>query len=215
MKWFLIVFLVFLSNNPKEIAKVNAAKKEAEKAYLAGDYQTAVSKYHLLLDSMNVNEDEIKLNLAHAYYQLGDTANAKLGYSKLTSSTSKNLKSIAFQQLGVMSKDEKKLEQALNQLKTSIKSDPTNLDARYDYEVVKKMLNNQNQKGDSSNKDEKEEIEPSEYAKEMKEQIDNSRYMGKFEEALRMFQEAYQVDKTMEAYKEFYDKLQKVVIEDE
>ena len=143
MRTFLVVILALLINDPKEIAKINAIKKEAETAFLAKDYELAISKYTLLSDSLGIEDPAVKLNLAHAHYHLGDTAGAKINYSKLSSSEDKQMKSIALQQLGVMSKDAGKLEEALQQLKTSIKSDPTNKEAIYNYEVVKKLLEEQ------------------------------------------------------------------------
>lgn len=165
MKILLFVFLALFSNDPKEIARINALKKEAEKAYLAGDYELALSKYALLSDSIGVAEDEITLNLAHSHYQLGDTTGAKRNYNQLSRSPNKKLKSIAYQQLGVMSKDTNKLEEALQQLKSAIKADPSNQGARYDYEVVKKLLKEQQeqqeqeQKQDQENKDGEDENE--------------------------------------------------------
>lgn len=161
MKIILFVFLALFTNDPKEIARINALKKEAEKAYLAGDYELALAKYAVLSDSIGVDEDEIKLNLAHSHYQLGDTTGAKLNYNQLVQSGKKSLKSIAYQQLGIMSKDNGKLEEALQQMKSAIKSDPSNQAARYDYEVVKKLLKEQqeqqqqqdDQKEDQENKD--------------------------------------------------------------
>ncbi|MFK7952327.1 MAG: hypothetical protein AB8B73_05740 [Ekhidna sp.] len=156
MKIILFVFLALFTNDPKEIARINALKKEAEKAYLAGDYELALAKYAILSDSIGVDEDEIKLNLAHSHYQLGDTTGAKLNYNQLTRSGKNPLKSIAYQQLGIMSKDNGKLEEALQQMKSAIKSDPSNQAARYDYEVVKKLIKEQQeqQQQDDQNKDE-------------------------------------------------------------
>lgn len=152
MKVYFIILLALLSKDPREIAKINALKKEAEKAYLAGDFQLAVSKYTFLTDSMNVVDDLIHLNLGHAYYQLGDTTGAKTSYGKVITSGDRPTKSIALQQLGVMSKEANKLEEALQQLKSSIKADPSNRDAVYDYEVVKKLLEEQ-KKQDQQNQD--------------------------------------------------------------
>ena len=127
-------------------------KKEAEAAFLNGDYELAVSKYGFLADSLGVDDDLIKLNLGHAYYQLGDTTGAKLNYGRVGASSDKRLRSIAYQQMGVMSKDAGKLEESLQQLKSAIKADPSNRDAVYDYEVVKKLLEEQ-QKQEQENQD--------------------------------------------------------------
>jgi len=158
MKSYLILILVLLSTDPREIAKINSLKKEAEKAYLSGDFELAKSKYTYLTDSLEVDDDQVNLNLGHAYFQLGDTTGAKLNYGKVGASDNNALKSIAYQQLGVMSKDAGKLEESLQQLKSAIKADPTNRDAIYDYEVVKKQLEEQKQQQqDQQNQDQQDQ----------------------------------------------------------
>ena len=158
MRAFLIILLVLIGNDPKEIAKINSLKKEAEQAYKSGNYELAVSKYTYLTDSMGVEDDQIKLNLGHAYYQLKDTTGAKLNYGRVGASTNKKLKSIAYQQLGVMSKEAGKLEESLQQLKSAIKADPTNREAIYDYEVVKKLLEEQKeQQQDQQDQDQQDQ----------------------------------------------------------
>ncbi|MEQ9467200.1 MAG: hypothetical protein RLN88_07285 [Ekhidna sp.] len=151
MRILLAILLAVVITDPKEVAKANSLKKEAEQAYLSGDYELALSKFTLLRDSMEVDDPAIKLNIAHAHYNLGDTAGAKLAYNSLTSSGNTKLKSVALQQLGVMSKDAGKLEEALQQLKSSIKADPANQEARYNYEVVKKLLEEQKQQQKNQN----------------------------------------------------------------
>ncbi len=161
MRTFLLLLLVLFSNDPKEIAKINSLKKEAEEAFLSGNYELAISKYSFLTDSLDVDDDLIQLNLGHAYYQLGDTTGAKLNYGRVGASSNKKLKSIAYQQMGVMSKDAGKLEESLQQLKSAIKADPSNRDAVYDYEVVKKLLEEQKKQEqenqDQQNQDQNEE----------------------------------------------------------
>lgn len=151
MKTFFLTFLLLVSIDPREIAKVNAIKKEAEKAFMSGEYQTAIEKYSLL-DSMDIQDPAVDLNLAHAYYHLNDTTGAQTYYQSVLNSNNGKLRSIAYQQLGVMKKDAKKYEDALKDLKSSLKSDPTNDGARYDYELVKKLLEDQ-QKQDQENQD--------------------------------------------------------------
>ena len=158
MRTVLILLLALVTNDPREIAKINALKKEAERAYLNGDYELAISKYSYLTDTLQITDDEVLLNLGHAYYQKGDTTGAKYNYGKVGSSSDKRLKSIAHQQLGVMSKEAGKLDQSLLQLKSAIKSDPTNRDAVYDYEVVKKLLEEQQQQQqDQQNQDQQDQ----------------------------------------------------------
>lgn len=147
----LFILISLLSNDPKEIAKINALKKEAEEAFLSGNYEESSQKFSYLKDSLNVNEDEIVLNLAHSQYHLGDTASAKTNYHSLNLSKDGKLKSVALQQLGILSKDAGKLDVALEQLKSSIKANPYNQEARYNYEVVKKMIEDQKQQEPQNN----------------------------------------------------------------
>ncbi|MFY0686464.1 MAG: hypothetical protein JXQ90_04825 [Cyclobacteriaceae bacterium] len=159
----LLLLTMLVTSNPKDIARINSYKKEAEKSFIAGEYEAAISRYKYLMDSMNVEEDEIILNLAHSYYQLNDTANARSYYSQASMSPNNELKSVAYQQLGVMSKSPQTLQQAKHYLKASLKANPNNIDARYDYEVVQKLIKEQEQQQqenqDQENKDDQNKEE--------------------------------------------------------
>ncbi|MFZ2905763.1 MAG: tetratricopeptide repeat protein [Cyclobacteriaceae bacterium] len=171
--------MLVLLTDPTKIGKINTLKAEAKKAYLAGDYKTAVQKYRYLIDSLQVKEDEVMLNLANAYFQLNDSTNALSEYQSLTQSSKHQLRSKAQQQLGVMSNRQGKFEEALNYFKESIKSDPSNNDARYNYELLKKKLEEkkkqEQQKQQQNQKDQNKEQENKDQEKqeqEKKEQQD-------------------------------------------
>ena len=168
MKYLVLSLLLLISNDPRDIAKINSLKKEAEKAFIAGDFKTAINKYRLL-DSLKVEDPALKLNLAHAQFQLKDTAAARLSYQSATTVSEKKLKSIAYQQLGVLDRNVNKLEEALQNLKSSIKADPTNSGARYDYELVKKLLEEQ-KKQEEQNKDQNNEDQKNKDQQENKDQ---------------------------------------------
>lgn len=181
MRIAFLLMLAVLLNDPKEIAKINTLKKEAEAAYLKGEYELALAKYTLLRDSLGVEDPALKLNLAHSHYHLGDTAGAKRNYNQLTSSSDNKLKSIAYQQLGVMNKDAGKLEEALQQLKSAIKADPANQDARYNYEVVKKLLEDQKQQQQQNQDQQNQDQENKEGEDEKQEQNQDQQKDGEQE----------------------------------
>ena len=169
MKWSLLILIAFLVD-PGKIGQVNTAKSEAKKAYQRGEYKNAVAQYKILRDSLGVQEEEVNMNLAHSYFQLNDTLNAQNSYLPLTSSLNQKFKSVANQQLGVLANRGGKFEEALNYFKNSLKTDPTNEEARYNYEMVKKKLeekkkqeeqqqqqNKDNKKDDKENKDNKDQ----------------------------------------------------------
>jgi Ca-activated chloride channel homolog len=151
---FLVASLLFTDLD--KIGKINSAKAEAKKAFLAGEFKKAIEKYKYLIDSLGVNEDEVRANLASAYFQANDTANAVSTYQQLAQSSNKKINSVANQQLGVMANNTEKLEEALQYFKQALKAAPENEEARYNYEVVKKKLEDK-KKQDKQNKDQKDQ----------------------------------------------------------
>ncbi len=176
MKLALGFFVVaFLFTDLDKIGKINSLKSEAKKAYLGGDYKTAVEKYKYLIDSIGVNEDEVLLNLANSYFELQDTSHLANAYLPLTQSSNLKIKSVANQQLGVSANRQEKFEEALNYFKQALKADPTNEDARFNYELVKKKLEEQKkqeqeQKKEDQKKDENKDEKKDQKDKENKDQ---------------------------------------------
>jgi Ca-activated chloride channel homolog len=158
---FLSILAITLMTDPMKIGKINTAKTEAKKAYLAGDYKTAINKYQYLIDSLGVTEDEVKLNLANAFYLEKDTANATSTFQSISNSPNREVSSKAHQQLGIIANQQGKFEQALNDFKQAIKADPKNEEARFNYEMLKKKLEEkkkqEEQKQDQQNKDQKDQ----------------------------------------------------------
>jgi len=153
MKYLMFVLIaVVLNNDPMRVSKINSVKAEAKKAFNDGDYAQAVKKYKFLLDSMKVDEEEIRMNLASAYFLQKDTANAMTYYQSLTNSTRKDLATKANQQMGVIANQKGRFPEALNYFKQAIKAEPRNDDARYNYELVKKKLDEQKKKEEQQQK---------------------------------------------------------------
>lgn len=168
------------------IGKINSLKSEAKAAYQSGDYQKAISSYRYLVDSLNVSEEAVKMNLANAYFNLGDTVNATSFYQQLIRSTDAQTRSNAFQQLGVLSNRSGDFQEALTNFKESLKANPQNEEARYNYEMVKKKLEEKqkqqqqqkdqqqdqknNEKDKQQNKDKKDSEKKNQNDKEQQEQ---------------------------------------------
>jgi hypothetical protein len=134
------VFSLITGVDPATVRKINAAKSRAEEAFKGGDYKSAIHEYKYLVDSLGVQEDEVRLNLANAYYLAKDTANAFSTYQSLITSGNNGILSRTNQQLGLMANQRGKFEEALNYFKQAIKADPTNDEARFNYEMLKKKL---------------------------------------------------------------------------
>lgn len=175
MKWLLPAMLIaVLGIDPGLISRINSAKSAAKKAFLANDYQTAIAKYRYLIDSLGVKEDEVLMNLAHSYFNQNDTTNAQASYQKLLTNpnASKTLRSNAYQQLGVINNRQGKLEEALANFKEALKSDPTNEDARYDYEMVKKKLEEKKKQEEQQKKDQQDKKDDQQQNKDQQQQKD-------------------------------------------
>src|SRR5258706_7964269 len=162
MKWLAIfLFSVILSIDPSKISKINSLKSEAKKAYLAGEMKTAIEKYKFLVDSLHVDEEEVAMNLANAFFNVNDTASALNRYQPLSVSGNSKIKSWANQQMGVVANRQGKFEEALNYFKQAMKAEPNNEQARYNYEMVKKKLEEkkkqEQQNKDKNNQDKKDD----------------------------------------------------------
>jgi hypothetical protein len=165
MKLVVAILITLMLTDPGKISQINSLKSQAKKAFQSGDYKTAIEKYRYLTDSLAVTEDEVRLNLANALFQQHDTTEALNLYQQLNSSADIKIRSRASQQMGVMNNRQGRFEEALSNFKQAIKSDPANQDARFNYEMLKKKLEEkkkqeeqqkQNQQQDK-NKDQKNE----------------------------------------------------------
>lgn len=193
---FFIVLAAGFLNDPFRIGKLNSMKSEARKAYVNGDYKTAITTYKLMIDSMEVKDDEVSLNLANCYFLSKDTAQAQQQYQLLTGSLTPVVRSKAHQQLGIMTYRNKKMEEALNHFKLAVKADRNNMDARYNYEMLKRKLNEKNK--------------PSKFAEELKAKADALAAQGKFKEAYDLMVKGAEKDKSVLKYYDFILRLYEV-----
>ncbi len=168
-----LLLILGLLIDPTKIGKVNSAKSEAKQAYEKGDFKKAAALYKMLSDSLGVTEEEVKMNMAHAYFQSNDTTQARNTYQSLTQSTNRDLKSIAHQQLGVMANREGQFEPALAEFKSALKANPNNEEARYNYELVKKKLEEQKKQQQQENKDQQKDQKDQNDQKENKDKKEN------------------------------------------
>lgn len=160
MKWiFTFVFVALMANDIDRIARINELKEEAREAYNAGDYETALQNYRYLVDSMQVSDDKIMLNMANALYQLKDTTSAINAYQSVTGSTDREISSVAHQQMGILSNRTGNYQEALDHFKQALKRNPANEDARYNYELLKKVLDEQKKKEEEEQQQEKQDQE--------------------------------------------------------
>ena len=209
------MILIFVQDIPKvdEIMTTNRLKKQAVKAYTQNNYMEAADKLRILTDSMKVQEGEVMLNLAHAYFRMDSTDLAMQRYKQVTAANVlPSHKSLAYQNMAVIQARDQKLKTALSYLKQALREDYTNQDARYNYELVKQLLDKQKEQ---EQKDKDDKPEPSEFAKKLKEKAEQLASEGEFAKAFQLMQMGKQKDFTVSVYDDFIQRLGKVANIDE
>ena len=199
MKVWLVGILIFTVTDIGRIAKTYQLIKEAEYAYLEQNYPLAIEKYKLLVDSLNYEDDKATLNLANAYYRNNQKEESLEYYRRILDSKDKVVKTAANQQMGVLAYEKKEMAQAMNYFKTSLISDPSNDEARYNYELLKK-INQQQQNQDQQNQPQEP---PTEFAKNAKARSEILVSQGRYKEAYELMQSALKADETVRNFQDF------------
>ena len=122
------------------ISRSNRAKIEGQVAYQEKDYRKALEAYQNISNSSLFAEPEARLNLAHSYFQLKQLNNARQYYSRLSKIKNNFLSSRAFNQLGVIETIDKDTVAALRYFRESLRQNPDNQKAQYNYELLKKTF---------------------------------------------------------------------------
>ncbi|SDK18038.1 hypothetical protein SAMN05421823_10276 [Catalinimonas alkaloidigena] len=214
--WGLLLVTLWLGDGGlSRIAKLNRAREEAAEAYQAHQWEQAIQKYTYLVDSLRDETPAATLNLANAYFQADQKEDAQRYYLRLTSTDDAKVRSVARQQLGVLAHEQDNVELALGHLKESLKADPTNEAARYNYELLKRLQAQQqeeekNKQEEQKQQDEQKQQEPSDYAKAMKAQAEQLAAQHRYQAAYQLMQEALRKDKTTEAFNDFIKRLGEV-----
>lgn len=186
-----MLFLSFL-DKLNMIDRGNELKHLAKEANLYGNYELEIKHLNELIQLKKDNDDIVYLNLAHAYFNNNQSSQAQKLYLNLVNSNDATIKSIAYQQLGILyafkfrylveikqnEKAQNQLEKALSFFKKSLIANPKNNAARYNFELLnihplnfkkpkketpKTKPNQQNKKANSpQNKKDKNENQPKE-----------------------------------------------------
>ncbi len=158
----IIKFIIIILLNINNIDEINRLTKEAEIYFKNEEYGKSIANYKILIDSFDVTNEKIYLNLAHSHFLNNDTAKALENYTYATITDNNKIKSIALQQIGNINESRNKLEEALDFYKESILSDNNNIDSKFNYELVKKKIqeqkeNKQEKPDEKNNKEDKKE----------------------------------------------------------
>ena len=150
MIFIINIILVFILND--RIDEINRLTDSAEKSFFSKNYDESIRNYKTLIDSLDYSNEKIYLNLAHSYLLSNDTLNAIENYNFASLTENNKIKSIALQQLGNINEKNKKLDEALSFYKESIIANNNNEDSKYNYELVKRRIEEEKKKNQQNNK---------------------------------------------------------------
>ena len=149
--FLLLVISVFSVNGDgiTSIAKTNSLLKKADEAFKSKDYRTAIRSYEDALRERSDLPPQTQLNLGNAYFLSKQFEKAQKNYLAASAATaSPAIKSIAYQQIGNIFSESKDYKVAMDWYKKSLKSNPENTGARFNYELAYKL----NQKAEEEKK---------------------------------------------------------------
>ena len=101
------------------------------------------------------------------------------------------------------------MEEALANFKAAIKADRDNIDAKYNYELLKKKLDEEKRKEEEKEKNRPKE--PSAFAKRLKAQADNLLTQFRFSEAESLMTEGAKKDQSVLYYEDYMNRIREIV----
>jgi tetratricopeptide (TPR) repeat protein len=123
-----------------KIENSNTIKQDALKAYKEHYYARAAELYTELLVKYEPNDENIKINLAHACFKAQSYASAIKYYTELLVASDLSLRSTAQCQLGIIQYRIKHYKLALFYFKEALRTNPENKIAAYNFELLKLKL---------------------------------------------------------------------------
>ena len=140
MTKFLFLPLILLSGYifGPEPFEVTAVKLWKEKKY-----KEAREYFEKALESRADQSNVMSFNLGQCLNQLDSVILADESFNRAEDAPDKKVSSMAYNNRGVFKVNDKKLEESLEFFKDALRKDPSNEEARYNYELIKKYLEKQ------------------------------------------------------------------------
>ncbi len=213
MSWSKLILTIFLiiPSSWTRVSRLNDAIEAAEKSYSETKYEESISNHMVLINDFDYKSPELSFNLGLSHHYAEKKDEAQTWYDQVTQSPSKMLVSFAFNQGGVLLGNKKEYQAALSKFQSALIKDPTNEQARHNYELLARWL----QRDEERKNQDQNKPEPSEFAKRQKAAADRLLEQFRFKDALTIMQEAMAQDSTVAAYQDFINALQEVVEIDE
>ena len=149
----LLAFLLYLG--------VLFGQDKGKKAYEEGQYDEARVYYEHVLKNRK-KDDGAQFGLGVTAYQQKDMETAARALNNAMNSDDKSLASKAMYNLGNMFRDQQKMEESLALYRKAIELDPTDEDAKVNYELLKQVLQQQEQQQQQDEQNQEQDQEKGE-----------------------------------------------------
>ena len=199
-------------------AQGGASPSSALREYKAGQYQQALKEYERLLQK-KTDDPRLHFNAGTAAYRNQQFEEAAKQFNATLASPDLNLQGLAYYNegnslyhLGERNPDPKQRaeawEKALQDYQSTMKLNPRDADARFNYDFVKQRLEELKQQQQQQNQS--KNIEPSEAAKKAKAEADEAVRRRDYPKALAIMEKQLAEDPTTSYYAEFIERLKGV-----
>ena len=153
----LLAFLLYLG--------VLFGQDKGKKAYEEGQYDEARIYYEHVLKNRK-KDNGAQFGLGVTAYQQKDMETAARALNNAMNSDDKSLASKAMYNLGNMFRDQQKMEESLALYRKAIELDPTDEDAKVNYELLKQVLQQQEQKQQEDKQNQEQDQEKQDQQKQ-------------------------------------------------
>jgi len=153
----LLTFLFYLG--------VLFGQDKGKKAYEEGQYDEARVYYEHVLKNRK-KDNGAQFGLGVTAYQQKDMETAARALNNAMNSDDKSLASKAMYNLGNMFRDQQKMEESLALYRKAIELDPTDEDAKVNYELLKQVLQQQEQQQQQDKQNQEQDQEKQDHQKQ-------------------------------------------------
>lgn len=188
-------------------ASLTDARKGNE-AYQKGNYEAAESYYKAALEQEPDNA-RLYFNLGNAQARQGKIEEAIQSFLEFRNlAETPEDKALAEYNIGTVLAEDERWQPAANHFKNSLKLNPDDFDAKFNYERALSEQQKENQEQD--NQGNQPPPEPSDYARAMKRQAEKLVDERRYTEAYELMMEALKADKTVQAFSNFITRIKDV-----
>ena len=183
----------------------NDDAKKGNEAYADANYPLAEEFYRSALENEPDNA-KIYFNLGNALAKQSKVEEAiqmYLQYSSMVESSEK--KSQAEYNIGTLLSESQQWKPATQHFRNALTYNPYDNEAKHNFERA--LLESQKEEEKNENQDNQEQESPSEYAKAMKARAEELVSQKKYQEAFGLMMQALEVDKTIQNYNQFINRI--------